>query len=70
VTGRCDSFNGRFGFIKEWGCGRLTRFFFLASAVIGEVRSGDQVDYWLADDDRRPGELIAVQVQSRERRLL
>jgi hypothetical protein len=66
VTGAVCSFNGRYGFIRAGDREAKADFFFLPSDVIGEVRSGDEVDFWLADSTSHPGELVAVEVKRRE----
>jgi cold shock CspA family protein len=48
-----------FGFI--WT--EAAEWFFHESQVIGEVRRGDFVEFWLDDDPRHRSELIAVEVR-------
>lgn len=62
MIGKVTRFDGRWGFIKS---SDDVSFFFHASGVIGEVRYGDEVDYWLDDDPHHEG-LRAVEVRRRE----
>jgi len=53
----------QYGLISIEGDGR--EFFFSARSIIGEVRRGDEVEFWLGDG-RSPGQLIAVDVRPAE----
>jgi cold shock CspA family protein len=51
-----------FGFID---CGHGAEFFFRTGSLVHAVSAGDEVEFWLDDDFRRPGTLLAVDVSRR-----
>lgn len=63
MIGRIKSWNHErgFGFVANEG----GSWFFHQSQVIGEVNRGDEISFWLAEDERR-GNLCAVEVQRLE----
>jgi cold shock CspA family protein len=66
MVGRVRNFEpGGYGFIASHP--RTRDFFFRAASVIGEVQTGNIVNFWLDDDPHKPGQLMAVEVTARER---
>jgi len=62
MQGRVKFFNEEkgFGFVSN----EAGAWFFHRTGILGEpAAAGDEVEFWL-DDGRKPGELVAVDVQT------
>ncbi|HUA85507.1 MAG TPA: hypothetical protein VMB85_16705 [Bryobacteraceae bacterium] len=63
MTGKVTKWTGEYGFI---GCGFGVSFFFRPDALRGPIRYGDTVEFWIDDDPRKPGALMAVDIMLKE----
>jgi RNA recognition motif-containing protein len=66
MVGIVRTVTARYGIIYA---GEGTSFLFLLGSLLTAVDRGDEVEFWLDDDPRKPG-LMAVEVRARNRTVL